>query len=111
LTQAFVCTVQEIEPHNVVSSGTFADEFRNYGPQWWTKQALPTLQDGTEVYIVDIIASVSDGSNPPELFRVGVGTVTGMLEQALLHKTPDSCNWAGFITKNPAVQHHNFASK
>jgi len=38
-TKAFVHKVQEIEYHNVVSSGICADEFRNKHPREWTTMA------------------------------------------------------------------------
>ena len=56
---AFVGTVSEIEYHDVVSSGIFADEFRDNGPQEWTKQALKTLEEATESYMVEVIAESS----------------------------------------------------
>jgi len=56
------------------------------------------------------MASVSNGSNPLERFRVRVGTETEPLQRALPHENPDRCKWAGFTTKNPASEHHNFGS-
>jgi len=55
-TNAFVHTVQEIEHHDVVSSGIFADEFSNKNPRERTKQALPTLEDAMEAYMVEVLA-------------------------------------------------------
>jgi hypothetical protein len=55
-TKAFVRTVHEIEQHDVVSSGIFADEFPDKHPREWTKQALITLEEGTEAYMVVVIA-------------------------------------------------------
>jgi len=43
-TKAFVSTVREMEHHDVVSSGIFADEFPDKRPREWTKQALITLR-------------------------------------------------------------------
>jgi len=54
--------------------------------------------------------SASNGSNPLERFQVRVGTGPELLQRALPHENPDLCNWAGFTTKNPAFQHHNFGS-
>ena len=58
-TKAFIRTVREIEHHDVVSSGIFADEFRDKGPREWTKQALKTLEEATESYMVEVIAEAS----------------------------------------------------
>jgi hypothetical protein len=58
-TKAFVRTVCEIEHHDVVSSGIFEDEFRDKGPREWTKQALKTLEEVTESYMVEVIAEAS----------------------------------------------------
>ena len=55
-TKAFVRTVREIEHHDVVSSGIFADEFPEKHPREWTKQALFTLEEATEAYMVEVIA-------------------------------------------------------
>jgi len=56
-TKAFLHTVREIEHHNVVSSGLLAEEFGNKHPRQWTKHALITLEEGTEAYMVEIIAA------------------------------------------------------
>ena len=55
-TQAFVRTVHEIEHHDVVSSGMFADELPDKHPHEWTKQALITLEEATEAYMVEVTA-------------------------------------------------------
>jgi len=55
LWKAFVCTVREIDCRDVVSSGILADEFPYNHPHEWTKQALITLEEATEVYIVEVI--------------------------------------------------------
>jgi len=55
-TKAFVCTVCEIEHHDVVSSGIFADEFPDKSPREWTKLALITLEEATEAYMVEVTA-------------------------------------------------------
>jgi len=51
-----VRTVREIEHHNVVSSVIFADEFPDNRPREWTKQALITLEEATEAYMVEVTA-------------------------------------------------------
>jgi len=55
-TKAFVRTVCETEHHAVVSSGIFADKFPDKRPCEWTKQALITLQEATEAYMVEVTA-------------------------------------------------------
>jgi len=57
--KAFIRTVCEIEHHDVISSGIFADEFGDKGPREWTKQALKTLEEATESYMVEVIAEAS----------------------------------------------------
>jgi len=56
-TKAFIQTVREIEHHDIVSSGTFTDAFRDKGPREWTKQALITFEETTEAYMVEVIAA------------------------------------------------------
>jgi len=56
LTMAFVRTVSEIKCCDVVSSGIVADEFRDNHPCEWTKQALISLEEATEVYMVEVFA-------------------------------------------------------
>ena len=56
--KAFFRTVREIEHHDVVSSGIFADEFPDKRPREWTKQALITLEDATEAYMVEVTAQL-----------------------------------------------------
>jgi hypothetical protein len=55
-TKAFVRKVCKIEHHDVVSSGSFADEFPDKRPREWTKQTLITLEDATEAYMVEVKA-------------------------------------------------------
>jgi len=55
-TKAFVRTVRDIEHHDVVSSGILADEFPDKHPREWTKQALITLEEATEAYMVEVTA-------------------------------------------------------
>jgi hypothetical protein len=47
--------LREIEHHDVLSSGIFADEFRHKGPRECTKQALTTLDEATQSYMVEVI--------------------------------------------------------
>jgi len=54
-TKEFVRTVRKIEHHDVVTSGIFVDEFRDKRPREWTKQTLKTLEQPTELYIVEVI--------------------------------------------------------
>jgi len=53
---AFVRTVHQIEHHDVVSSGIFADEFPAKRPREWTKQALIMLEEGKEASMVEVTA-------------------------------------------------------
>jgi hypothetical protein len=55
-TKAFVRIVCEIEHHDVVSSGIFTNEFPDKRPREWTKQALITLEEATEAYMVEVTA-------------------------------------------------------
>jgi len=57
--KAFIRTVREIKDYDVVSSGIFADGFRDKCPQEWTKQASKTLEEATESYMVEVIAEAS----------------------------------------------------
>jgi hypothetical protein len=56
LTKAFVRSVTKIELHDVVSSRIFLDKF--WGNCQWeqTKQAVITLEETTEEYMVEVIA-------------------------------------------------------
>jgi Fe-S oxidoreductase len=54
-TKGFVRTVRKIDHHDGVSSWIFADKFRDKRPQEWTKQALKTLEEATESYMVEVI--------------------------------------------------------
>jgi hypothetical protein len=58
-TKAFIRTARDIKPHEVVSHESFADEFRDKGLREWTKQALKTLPEVTESYMVEVIAESS----------------------------------------------------
>ena len=55
-TMAFFSTAGEIEHDDVVSAMIFADNFGDMHPLECTKQALTTLLDALEVYIVGVIA-------------------------------------------------------
>ena len=55
-TKVFVHTVREIEHHDVVSYGIFADEFPDEHHREWTKQAVVTLEEATEAYMVEVTA-------------------------------------------------------
>jgi hypothetical protein len=56
-TKAFVHKLCETEYHDFVSSGIFAHEFPEKHPREWTKQALITLEEATEAYMVVVIAA------------------------------------------------------
>jgi len=43
-----------MEHHDVISSGIFADEFPDKHSREWTKQALITLEEATEAYMVEV---------------------------------------------------------
>jgi len=55
-TKAFIRTVHELEHHDVARSGIFTGEFRDKGPWEWTKQALKTVKEATESYMVEVVA-------------------------------------------------------
>jgi len=55
-TKSFVLTVGGIERNDVARSGIFADGFCDKHPREWTKHALITLDEATEVYMVEVIA-------------------------------------------------------
>jgi hypothetical protein len=57
-TKAFVRTVREIEHHDVVNSGIFADEFTDKHPRQWTRSAFKVLEDATETYMIEVTLSV-----------------------------------------------------
>jgi hypothetical protein len=48
--------VRETEHPDVVSSGIFADEFPDKRPHEWKKQALMTLEEATEAYMLEVTA-------------------------------------------------------
>jgi len=51
-----VRTVREIEHDDAVSSGSIAEQYPEMHPHEWTKQAVITLEDGMEAYMVEVIA-------------------------------------------------------
>ena len=53
---AFVRTVRDIEHHDVVRCAILADELPDKRPRQWIKQAVITLQEATEVYMVEVTA-------------------------------------------------------
>jgi hypothetical protein len=53
---AFVRTVRDIEHHDVLSSRIFSDRFPDKYPGEWIKQALITLEEATEAYMVEVTA-------------------------------------------------------
>jgi len=55
-TKAVVRTVRDIEHHDVVSSGIFADDFADKHLREWTQQALITLEEAAEAYMVEVTA-------------------------------------------------------
>jgi len=55
-TKAFVRTVRKVEHDDVARSGIFADEFPETSPGSRSKQALKTLEEATESYMVELIA-------------------------------------------------------
>ena len=55
-TKAFVRTVREIKHHDVVSSGILADAFPDKRLRDWMKLGLITLEEATEVYMVEVTA-------------------------------------------------------
>jgi len=55
-TKAIICTVLEIQQLHLVSSMMFMDELRDKHPREWTTQAIMTLEEATEGYMVNVIA-------------------------------------------------------
>ena len=55
-TKAFVRTVPEIKPHDDISCGIFADIFRDKRLWEWINQDSITLEEATDVYMVEVIA-------------------------------------------------------
>jgi hypothetical protein len=74
--------------------------------EWYPANLLVELSQCAS----NVIASVNNGSHPRERFRLRVGTGIELLQRFLPHENPDSCNWAGFTTKNPAFEPLNFGS-
>jgi len=46
-----------MERHDVVTSGSFADEFPEKHLREWTEQALITLEEATQAYMVKVTAA------------------------------------------------------
>jgi hypothetical protein len=57
-----------------------------------------------------LLCSVSNNSDLLGEIPVSVGTGTKLLQWFLPQEITDHCNWAGFTTKNLAIQHFNFGS-
>jgi hypothetical protein len=53
---AFIRTVREIKHHDVVRSGICEDEIPDKPPRERMKQALITLEEATEAYMVEVTA-------------------------------------------------------
>jgi len=51
-SQAFVRIVRRIEHHDAVTSGILTNEFHDKGAQYWMKQAVKTIAEATELYMV-----------------------------------------------------------
>jgi hypothetical protein len=54
--KAFVHTVHKIKHLAVVSARIFPGKFHDKHPQEWTKQALITLEEAAEAYMVVVLA-------------------------------------------------------
>jgi len=50
--------VHRIEHHDVVSSGIIADEIWDKHPREWKKQALISLEEAKEAYMLKVIANL-----------------------------------------------------
>jgi len=55
-TKPNVCTVRKIKYHEGVSTGIFTHKFRDKCPWAWAKQAVKTLEEAAESYMVEVIA-------------------------------------------------------
>ena len=55
-TKAIACTVRNIEHHEVDSSEILADKFGDKRPQELMAQALKTLEEAMESYMVEVTA-------------------------------------------------------
>ena len=55
-TKSLVRTIREIEHHNVVSSGIFSEKDGDKCLREWTEHAIKTLEEGTELYMVEVTA-------------------------------------------------------
>jgi len=54
--KALVRTFREIEHNDIVSPGLFEHEFPDNNAREWTKHASITLEEGTEAFMVEVIA-------------------------------------------------------
>jgi len=53
--RAVICTVREVEHHDVASSGIVTNESPDKHPCECTKQTLIIVEEATEAYIVKVI--------------------------------------------------------
>ena len=59
LTKACVRRVREVDHHHDVSSGIITDTIHDKRHRVWTKQALITLVESMEAYIVEVILNLT----------------------------------------------------
>jgi len=69
-----------------------------------------TSAPGISASLTHLLTSVSNGSKFPGRFRVRFHPKPDRGNGSYHTKNPDRCHWAGFTTKNPAFQFHNFGS-
>jgi hypothetical protein len=55
-TKAFIRTVREIEHHDAVNAGVFADKFSDKWPREWTRASLKALEEATDEYMIEVTA-------------------------------------------------------
>jgi hypothetical protein len=55
MPKAEFCTDPQIQHHDGFSSGFFADKVLDKHPRELTKQALHTVLDATEAYMVEVV--------------------------------------------------------
>ena len=53
--KAFIRTIREIEHHDVVCSGIFADSFPDKLPLGWSKGAVTAIEEAAELYMIEVI--------------------------------------------------------
>jgi hypothetical protein len=56
VNQGIFHSVQEIEHHDIVSSGIIGDQFHDQCPRESTKHALITSEEPVKAYMVEVIA-------------------------------------------------------